>query len=373
MDLRPFCRRGRQTTPRSLVATCLLLAACPIIRLGPPTAARFVDAAPAAAPPGATAPAAPPVATPPAATTKRARPEADDRACAALRSGASTTPQRIEASLSPVLPETPSLGPPPSPKVDDAEEKTASAGAKPSSADPVNLAERIRDRSAEVSRTAALDTEAAKTAALDAEAAKTAASGRTARAAELYAAGWRATPTDWDAAFRAVELWSRIGDDVRAEALLKAVEASAASTKNDVVVQRAHGLEDKLGILGGATNEAARLWRRTFALETKGDYAEAVAVLRRLQEFEPTTPGYYVREASLHARCDDARRASEAIARGSAAGVAYTGRWAPAHDPALARLWRAPEFAQAIRDTLGDPGVEEFEEPSTSSDIRAVQ
>ncbi len=367
MDFRPFSGFGRRTTtPRSLVATCLLLAACA------PTGARFVDAAPAA-PPVARAPAAAAVATPPAATTKRGRPEADDRACAALRSGASTTPQRIEASPSPVLAEAPALGPPPSPKADDAEQKTPPAGAKPSAADPVNLAERIRDRSAEIAGTAAVDADAAKTADLDAEAAKAAASGRTALAAELYAAAWRATPTDWDAAFRAVELWSRIGDDVRAEALLKAVEASAASTKNDAVVQRAHGLDDKLAILGGATNQAARLWRRTFALEAEGDYAEAAAVLRRLQEFDPTAPGYYVREASLYARCEDALRAGDAIARGSAAGVAYTGRWAPAHDPALVRLWRAPEFAQAIRDTLGDPGVEEFEAPATSATISAVQ
>jgi tetratricopeptide (TPR) repeat protein len=220
------------------------------------------------------------------------------------------------------------------------------------SSTPVNLAERIRTRSAEIS---------AATAAT-AEAEKAASSGRTARAAELYAANWHASPDDWRSAFRAVELWSRIGDYMRAEILLKEVETSAASTQNEAAAKRAHELDEKLSVLGSAVNEAARFWRRTFALEAEGRYADGVATLHRLQRFDPGAPGYYVREASLFARCGDASRAGDAIARGSAAGVVYAGRWAPSRDPAIVRLWSDPTFASAIRDTLGDSGIEEFEE-----------
>jgi hypothetical protein len=200
----------------------------------------------------------------------------------------------------------------------------------------------------------------------DSEAEKTALSGRTALAAQLYAEEWKAQPTNWQAAFKAIELWSRIGDYLRAEILLKAVEAKATEAQNADVAQQAHTFDDKLAVLVAATKEAQRLWRRTFALEHERRYAEAVMLLHRLQDFEPTAPGYYIREASFFARCEDVPHAAAAIARGSAAGASYVGRWAPALDPALIGLWSNPDFVAAIRDTLGEAGVEDFEERLTT-------
>jgi hypothetical protein len=237
-------------------------------------------------------------------------------------------------------------------KREDKDKSVLDGSIQSGSSAPVNLAERIRARSVEISTSAAAAGEAEKMAA----------SGRTARAAEMYAANWRASPGDVRSAFRAVELWSRIGDHMRAEILLKEVETSAGSTQNDAAIKRAHELDEKLSVLGNATTEATRFWRRAFALEAEGRYAEGVATLHRLQRFDPTAPGYYVREASLFARCGDATRAGDAIARGSAAGVVYIGRWSPARDPVLVRLWSDHAFASAIRDTLGDAGIEEFEE-----------
>jgi len=58
--------------------------------------------------------------------------------------------------------------------------------------------------------------------------------------------------------------------------------------------------------------------------------------------------------------------AAAAIAHGSAAGASYVGRWAPARDPTLIGLWSDPDFVAAIRDTLGEAGVEDFEERLTT-------
>jgi len=318
---------------------------------------------PITATPAATAPTPIPVAAP---TIVR------DQGCSELKSWTSTGTETT--ALAPAELASTSQVPDPKPEPGKGEQgrrndlsKTALDNEKESgsSSAPVNLAERIRARSLEISASAAMVGEAEKAAS----------SGRTARAAELYAANWRAAPDEWRLAVRAVELWSRIGDYMRAEILLKEVEASAASTKDDAALKRVHELDEKLGIRANATTEAARFWRRAFALESEGRYSEGVATLHRLQRFDPTAPGYYVREAALFARCGDAARAGDAIARGSAAGVTYSGRWAPARDPVLLKLWSDQIFASAIRDTLGDAAVEEFEESArpTTPNVQAAR
>lgn len=219
-----------------------------------------------------------------------------------------------------------------------------------------DLGQKIAARSAELSRADTADKQAEK----EAEA------GRTARAAALYAADWKATPNDWVAAAKAVELWVRVGDYLSAEVLLKAVIDKAGSVDQQPLADQAETLDKKLNLSAGASAQAERLWKRTFALEPEGHYAEAIALLHRLQAFDPTAPGYYIREASLFAHCEDGPHAAEAIARGSAAGVSFSGRWAPARDPSLVRLWPNPQFQEAIRDTLGEAAVEDFEEHLTA-------
>jgi tetratricopeptide (TPR) repeat protein len=341
--------------PVVLSATCVILVGCV------PTPRQVAVLAPPAAPPVPALPVSPPS---PAATIV-----VRDQACAELRAwspNATETPQ-MAAALS--GPEAAPPGQPPDPKAESGKkeeskhrqlDKPTLDGSKQSgSSAPVNLAERIPARSIEIS---------ASTVAIG-EAEKAASSGRTARAAELYAANWRASPDDWPSAFHAVELWSRIGNYMRAEILLREVGASAAATQNDAALKRAHELDEKLSVNGNATAEAARFWRRAFALDAESRYAESVATLQRLQRFDPTAPGYYVREAALFARCGEAARAGDAIARGSAAGVVYGGRWSPARDPAILKLWSDRVFAATIRETLGDAGVEEFEEATKPASL----
>ena len=338
-----------RTWPPALIAS-LLLAAC---AQAPRVAVADPPAAPTPTPAGAAML---------AASAKSAWPSGS-AACAALAGGVSTTPKAtLVATTASVRASSPSSADdPPSPEAEGAKAPGPAPAAPSATGAPVNLADKIKDRASELA--------AAGTG--DEEAAKVAASGRTARAAELYAAAWRASPSDWHAGFEAVGLWARIGDDVRAAVLLKGIEAAATAAQDDDVTRRAHALDAKLGLASAATEEAVRLWRRTFALENEDSYVEAVEILQRLQAFEPTAPGYYVREASFFARCGDGKRAGDAIARGSAAGVSYTGRWAPARDPELARLWSDPEFASTMRDTLGDAGVEQFEEGVASSEADA--
>jgi hypothetical protein len=339
--------------PPALIAS-LLLAAC---AQAPRVAVADPPATPTPTPAGAPMP---------AASAKSAWPSGS-AACAALAGGVSTAPKAtLVATTASVRASSPSSADdPPSPEAEVAKAPgpapAASAAPAAATGAPVNLADKIKDRASELAAEGTGDEEAAKVAA----------SGRTARAAELYAAAWRISPSDWHAGFEAVGLWARIGDDVRAAVLLKGIEAAATAAQDDDVTRRAHALDAKLGLASAATEEAVRLWRRTFALENEDGYIEAVEILRRLQAFEPTAPGYYVREASFFARCGDGKRAGDAIARGSAAGVSYTGRWAPARDPELARLWSDPEFASTMRDTLGDAGVEQFEEGVASSEADA--
>ena len=352
---RKFQRFGRPAAPAMVATACLLLGACAPAQ----PHSRIAALVPQAPPPALT-----PVSTAPPLSLPRSTPAGGlDQSCAELQSWASTKADTVSTLLSSAT----TTDQVPDPKTEEGKandgkreergEGVVDASMQSGSSTPVNLAERIRARSAEISAAAAAMTEAEKAAS----------SGRTARAAELYAANWRASPDDWRSAFRAVELWSRIGDYMRAEILLKEIETSAASTHDEAAVKRAHELDDTLGVLGSAANEATRFWRRTFALEVEGRYAEGVATLHRLQRFDSGAPGYYVREASLFARCGDALRAGDAVARGSAAGVVYAGRWSPARDPAIVKLWRDPVFASAIRETLGDAGVEEFEEAARPS------
>jgi hypothetical protein len=352
--------------PRAWIALCGLLAGCvsvpstpTVVAAGPP--AQLPLRAPSAGPPQQRTS----VDDPPqmrvaladeASATAPAQPERP-KACIRLASGTG-----IPAGPAPAhdLAEAPSQAKPPAEIPDPASGGTGKSGnpavaaAKPST--PGNLGPRIAARSAQLSLAAAAD----------ARAEKAAEAGRTARAAELYAADWQASPGNWSDAAKAVELWARVGDYLSAEILLKAVIAEAGSTQQPQLADQAQALDKKLNVAAGAAAEADRLWRRTFALEPEGRYTEAVALLRRLQEFDPTAPGYYIREASFFARCDDAPHAADAIARGSAAGVSYAGRWAPARDPSLVRLWPNPKFQAAIRDTLGEAAVEDFEEHLTA-------
>jgi len=364
----------RSDAPMLLVALCALLAGC-VTASGPTRTAAFPPVpAPATAPP-ATQPPAPSVVTaaaqpaPPDAgqsvVTAAAEPaplDSAERACADLGSGTASPAVRTIAVARTSAPSEKSAIadiPDPGAEGDQSKSKEARlAAVEPSAGSWVapELGKRIAGRPMELTTTRAAESEAEKTAL----------SGRTALAAELYAEDWKARPTNWQAAFKAIELWSRIGEYLRAEILLKAVEAKAPETQNTDVAQQARTLDDKLTVLVAATKEAQRLWRRTFVLEHERRYTEAVVLLHRLQDFEPTAPGYYIREASFFARCQDVPHAAAAIARGSAAGASYVGRWAPARDPTLIGLWSNPDFVAAIRDTLGEAGVEDFEERLTT-------
>jgi len=332
----------------------------------PPAPVKDASPAPSAgankppAPVNAAAPAPWALADAAAVPTPPVRPEAQ-KGCIALASdkgllaGSAPTHRVVEA---PPQAETPAAEIPDPASGDTAKAYVAVLNrAQPSTTGPAgDLGKRIAARSAELSAAA---TE-------DAEAEKAAEAGRTARAAELYAAHWKASPNDWSAAERAVELWDRVGDYLSADILLKEVIEKAGSTQQQDLADQAQALDKKLNLAAGATAEADRLWRRTFALEGDGHYTEAVALLRRLQEFDTTAPGYYIREASFFARCNDAPHAADAIARGSAAGVSFAGRWTPARDPSLVRLWPNPEFQDAIRDTLGEAAAEDFDEHLTA-------
>ena len=355
-----------------LVALCALLAGC-VTAPGPTRTAAYPPVpapatAPAAQPPTPSAATAAPQPAPPdvsesvgTAAAQSAPLDSAERACADLASGTASPLVRTIAPARTSAPPEKSATEIPDPGADGDQSKTKEArlaAVEPSAGSWVapELGKRIAGRPMELTPLRATESEAEKTAL----------SGRTALAAELYAEDWKARPTNWQAAFKAIELWTRIGDYLRAEILIKAIEAKATETQNTDVAQQARTVDDKLTVLVAATKEAQRLWRRTFVLEHERRYTEAVVLLHRLQDFEPTAPGYYIREASFFARCEDVPHAAAAIARGSAAGASYVGRWAPARDPTLIGLWSYPDFVAAIRDTLGEAGVEDFEERLTT-------
>lgn len=363
-------RRGHAAGLWAMATTCIVVAACEPI------------------PPRQPVSQLPPVfAAPQVAASQPVTVQPRDQACVALNGGASEAQSESEPAAPGAETSEPPTAQLPDPQSDSGQQAAAAANPTPPSE---NFGEQVRARAAELAAVAPggqkaaappnaapqaenfgehIRTRAAELAAVgaaDGQAEKAETSGRTARAAQLFSEEWRATPGNWRAAFHAVELWSRVGGYLRAEVLLAAVEAAATSAQDDEIVQQAKALDDKLGIQNGAKTEAIRLWRRSFALESEYRYTEAVAVLKRLQEFEPDVPGYYVKEAGIYAHCGIGIRAADAIARGSAAGVAYDGRWAPARDPEIVRLWKDPVFAAEIRDTLGDTATEEFEERSVN-------
>lgn len=357
---------------RGGIALCALLAGCVTTVPGSYTMNAPAPTAPLPSPPSIgqrqqPAPVAAPSQTSLVASSDEStvpQPPVQQNACSDLVSGTETAADR--ASVHPPAAVQPATESPaaeasaaadiPDPASGDSAKADNSVVAPAPSSTSGDLGQKIAARSAELSRAATADQQAAK----EAEA------GRTARAAALYAADWKAAPNDWVAAAKAVELWVRVGDYLSAEVLLKAVVDKAGSMEQQPLADQAETLDKKLNLTAGATAQADRLWKRTFALEPEGHYAEAIALLRRLQAFDPTAPGYYIREASLFAHCQDAPHAAEAIARGSAAGVSFTGRWAPARDASLVRLWPDPGFQEAIRDTLGEAAVEDFEEHLTA-------